>query len=387
MSKTFAILGAGMQGTCAAYDLAKFASPARIVMGDVSLEQASANASRVNGLVGHPICEGVSVDALDAGSLTQFLADVDVLLSCVPYWMHPKVAETAIAAGVHMVDLGGDTNVSLETLKLDERAKAAGVSVIPDCGLAPGLVNDLADYLLEQFDETESVRLFCGGLPQNPKPPFNYRLAFNIEGLVTEYDGDADVIRDGKLVKVPTLTEVEPITIAGLGEMECFVTSGGASTAPHALVGKVTTYEYKTIRFPGHAALMKIFKDFGFWSHEPVQTRSGSAVPLEVFCNLMSPRLKDNDADQILVRAVGIGSKNGLRKKVQLDIHDRQDAATGFTSMERMTGFSVAIYADYVAKGLTQPGCLTYESVMSGSYFVDELQKRGVKIAFSEEHH
>jgi len=239
---------------------------------------------------------------------------------------------------------------------------------------------------MEQFDSTESVKLYCGGLPQNPKPPFNYKLVFNIEGLVTEYSHQADVIRGGKVVQVDTLAELETIHVDGLGEMEAFTTSGGASTAPFTLEGKVPTYEYKTIRFPGHCERMRIFKDYGFWSDQPVVTRSGEAVPIHVFHKLMGEALRDpNDKDQVIVRGVGIGSQGGRRKRIQIDIHEKHDDKTGFTAMERLTGFSTATYAKHVADGDCAAGCHRYETAMTGQKFVDEIQKRGIVLRFSEE--
>lgn len=385
MSKSFAILGSGMQGTAAAYDLARNADPSGIHMGDVSLEQAQRNADRVNQLVGRTICHAHQVDALDPEALGHFLEAIDVVLSCVPYWMHPRIAAVAIRHKTNMVDMGGDTAVAWETLKHDEQAKMEGVAIVPDTGLAPGLVNDLGNYLMEQFDETESVKLYCGGLPQNPKPPFNYKLVFNVEGLVTEYSHCADVIRDGKVHQVDTLSELEVIHVDGLGEMEAFTTSGGASTAPFTHEGKLGTYEYKTIRFPGHCERMRIFKDYGFWDHDPVKTRSGEAIPIEVFHKLMGEALRDpSDKDQVIVRGVGIGTKNGQRKTIQLDIHEKHDDATGFTAMERLTGFSTATYAKHLADGHCEPGCHRYETAMKGVKFVEEIQKRGIRVKIQE---
>ena len=386
MKKTFAILGAGMQGTAVAYDLAKFADPEVIIMGDVDPDQSQTNADRINNLIGRKICTARKVDALDPDSLHKFLEPVDVVISCVPYWMHPRVAAVAVRAKTHMLDMGGDTNVTWETLKVDEIAKQEGVTIVPDTGLAPGLVNNLATYFMESFDETESVKMYCGGLPQNPKPPFNYKLVFNIEGLVTEYMHMSDVIRNGKRMQVETLTEVESLMIDGLGQMEAFHTSGGASTAPYTFEGKVKSYEYKTIRFPGHCERMRIFLDFGFWDDKPVKTRSGEAVPREVFCKLMGEALRDPaDKDQILVRGVGVGTKNGKRMKMQIDIHDKQDEKTGFSAMERMTGFSTSINAIHVGEGGCPAGAIRYENCVPGKKFVDEIQKRGIKLKFAEE--
>lgn len=384
MSKTYAVLGAGMQGTAVAYDLAKHASPARVKMLDVSLEQATKSAWRVNDLVGSKICEPFAADALNRDELAALLEEVDVLCSCVPYWMHPHVAQAAIAAKTNMCDLGGNTEVTMETLALDEEAKAAGISLIPDCGLAPGLVNNLGCYCIEQLDEVDSIKLYCGVLPQNPKPPFNYKLTFNVEGLVTEYDFQAVTIRDGKIHLVDTLTEVEELVIEELGTMEAFVTSGGTSTAPYTFEGKIPNYEYKTIRFPGHCERIRIFKDFGFWGTDPVEVDGCEVKPRHLFYKVFGEALsKFEDLDMCAVRAVGVGRKGGEAARVQIDIFDRQCEVTGFTSMERLTGFSMAVYAKDQGEGLIPAGAHRYETAMSGARFVEEIQKRDVKLKFS----
>lgn len=377
MSKTFAVLGAGMQGTAAAYDLAKYAHPHRVKMGDVSLDQAKKSAWRVNDLVGTAVCEAHAVNALDPANLAEFLQDVDVLLSCVPYWMHPQIAKVAIQTKTSMVDLGGNTEITMETLALDEQAKSAGVTLVPDTGLAPGLVNSIGMYLIENLDETESVKLYCGVLPQNPKPPFNYKLTFNVEGLVTEYDFQAVALREGEITLIDTLTELEDLTIDELGPMEAFVTSGGTSTAPYTLQGRVKNYEYKTIRFPGHCERIKIFKDFGFWGEEPIEVDGSKVRPRQLFYKVFGEALsKFEDRDLCAVRGVGVGTKDGQPKRIQVDIFDKEDERTGFTSMERLTGFSCSIYAIAIANGLLPEGCVRYEDGMKGTTFVEELRKR-----------
>lgn len=385
MQKVFAILGAGMQGTAAAYDLAKFGEPKEIRLGDLSLDQARKSAERVNMLIGEAICHPYQVDALDSASLGPFLEPIDVLLSCVPYWMHTRIAKVAIATRTHMCDLGGNTEGTLETLNLDDSAKAAGVTLVPDTGLAPGLVNSLGMYMVEHLDEPETIKMYCGVLPQHPKPPLNYKLTFNVEGLVTEYDYEAVVLREGEIKLVDTLAELEKLHIDELGEMEAFTTSGGTSTAPYTLQGRVPNYEYKTIRFPGHCQLMRMFKDFGFWNENPIFVRGVQVVPKDVFNAVFGPELsKFMDLDMCAIRAVGIGRKGGKQVQLQIDIFDRQCEATGFTSMERLTGFSMAIFAIAMAHGEMPTGAIRYENAMSGTKFCEEIQRRGVKLKFSE---
>jgi len=385
MSKTYAILGAAMQGTAAAYDIAKFGSPKKILMGDHNFEHAKKSAWRVNDLIGSAICEPAEVDALDRNSLCKFLEGVDVLLSCVPYWMHPKIAKIAISANVNMIDLGGNTEISMQTLKMDEEAKQAGVTLVPDCGLAPGLVNNFATYLIENMDEVDTIKLYCGVLPQHPKPPFNYKLTFNIEGLVAEYEDQAVTLTDGEIRLADTLTELEELHVDQLGKMEAFVTSGGTSTAPYTFQGKVRNYAYKTIRFPGHCERMKIFKDFGFWGQEEIEVEGKHVKPRELWHKLMKDALsKFVDQDMAVVRGVGVGKKDGKDAKWQIDIFDKEDEKTGFTSMERLTGFTAAIYAIEIANGGMEKGCLKYETAMKGTKVLEELAKRGVEIKYSK---
>ena len=346
MKNTFAVLGSGMQGTAAAYDLAKFADPEKVVVGDVSIAQAKTCADRVNRLVGRDVCEAVQVDALDQDSLIDFLDKADIVLSCLPYWMNPYVARGAVETLTDMVDLGGNTEITRSILALNDEAKEAGISLVPDCGLAPGLVNNIGSYLIDQFEKAESVKLYCGVLPQNPQPPFNYKLTFNVEGLVNEYDFESVVLRDGKIVLVDTLDELEEIYVDQVGVMEAFTTSGGTSTAPLTFQGKIDNYEYKTIRYPGHCELMRLFKDFGFWSESTVNVKGVDVVPKDVFVAVFGPELERfEDEDLCIVRGVGTGIKDGRPTTIQVDIFDTQDEETGFTSMERLTGFSLSIMA------------------------------------------
>ncbi len=386
MPHTYAILGAGMQGTSAAYDLATFDPTAHIQVADVSHEQARTSTARVNALVGREACHPYQVDALQANALRSFLDPIDVVLSCVPYWMHPRIAPVAIEAQANMCDLGGNTEITWQTLQLDDKAAAAGVTLVPDCGLAPGLVNSIGLWLIEHLDETDTVKLFCGVLPQHPVPPFNYKLTFNVEGLVTEYDYQALVLRNGKTTFVDTLDELEELVIEELGHMEAFTTSGGTSTAVYTLEGRVKNYEYKTIRFPGHCERMRIFKDFGFWNEEPVDVKGVKVVPKDVFNRVFGESLgRIKDQDQCAVRGVGLGRRNGQHVRLQVDLFDRQCERTGFTSMERLTGFSLAIYARHLAEGKVRKGCVRYEEAMTGTEFVEELERRGIKFRFTED--
>ena len=380
--RSFAVLGAGKQGTAAAYDFLKYGRADHVTMGDASLEAAERAAARLGALL-PDAAQRISarqVDASDAEALVEFLEPVHTLLSAVPYFMHPSVAVAAIAAGTNMCDLGGNTGVALKVLGLDDEAKKAGITLVPDTGLAPGLVNTLAVYGMESMDACREVQLRCGGLPQKPRPPLDYKLVFAISGLTVEYFGKAHVIRDGKVVEVDTFNEVETIDFPSpVGRCEAFVTSGGASTAPLTFEGKLERYEYKTVRYPGHHAKFRVIKDLGLLELEPVKVGDVEVVPREVFHKAAAPRIDfPEDRDLVVVRAIAMGMKDGKEIVRQFDILDFHDEETGFSAMERTTGFSAAIVCGMVADGVVPPGAHCLEQAIPGKPFVDALVQRGI---------
>lgn len=378
MMKTYAILGCGLQGTAAAYDLARFGSPAEIRLLDADPAAAHRASEMVRQLTEYKCQLPGAVDARSDSSLSAALEGVDVLLSCVPYHMHPAVERIALARGVSVCDLGGNTEITRETLALDGLARQHGATVVPDCGLAPGLVVSLGLALLEDLGDGAEIELFCGVLPANPIPPLGYKLTFNVEGLVTEYDGRALVLRDGELVEVDTLTELVTVD-SPLGELEAFVTSGGTSTAPESWQGRARSFSYKTLRYPGHCAIMRAFKETGFWSREPVSVRGGTAVPLDVFCRVFGDamaRIEDEEVCVVMGRGVAADGRSA-----SLTIVDRTDPVTGFSAMQRLTGFSLSIVAQEVASGRAGIGAVRYESAMGGKAFVEAIRARGVVIS------
>ena len=154
-TKRYAVLGAGMQGTAAAYDLARFSQSSPIIVADLKLEQAQASCNKINTMIGSAICVPASVDATDMVAVRRFLHDVDVLVSAVPYHMQPLIHRVAIDSGTSMVDMGNDTIDTLAVIKRDAEAKEKGIVIVPDTGLAPGLVNSLACSFMEQLDSTD----------------------------------------------------------------------------------------------------------------------------------------------------------------------------------------------------------------------------------------
>ncbi|MFQ6033741.1 MAG: saccharopine dehydrogenase family protein, partial [Candidatus Bipolaricaulia bacterium] len=199
MGYRYIVLGAGMQGRTAAYDLARFGGAEEVLLADVDLERAKEAAARVNRLIGGELARAAEVDVQDHGALVEALRGFDAALSAVPYRFNLEITEAAIAAKTGLCDLGGNTSIVLKQLELDPEAKKAGITIIPDCGLAPGMANTLAVHAMSRMERPQEVRIWCGGLPQHPKPPLDYKLVFSIEGLTNEYFGKAYVLRDGRV--------------------------------------------------------------------------------------------------------------------------------------------------------------------------------------------
>src|SRR5579864_8491666 len=257
MSFSYMVLGAGRQGIAAAYDLAKFGDASRVTLADVNAEEANRAAAEVNLLLGRKAAEAMVLDARDEAAVRRALKGYDVALSAVPYFYNLALTRAAIETGVSFCDLGGNTEIVRQQHALDRAALRAGVCVIPDCGMGPGMGNNLAAYAMDLVGDPEEVYLYDGGLPQNPQPPWNYALTFAIEGLTNEYYGGMTILRDGELFHAPCFTEFEMANIPPIGKLEAFLIAGGASTAPWTFQGKLRAYELKVLRYPGTFAQLK----------------------------------------------------------------------------------------------------------------------------------
>jgi lysine 6-dehydrogenase len=386
MAARYVILGAGRQGTAAAYDLARFGGANRVVLADARLEVARQAAERVNRLLEREVAEAATVDAADPSSLREVLAGAGAALSAVPYFFNLGITDACIGAGTHLCDLGGNTEVVFAQLERDAAARGVGVSVVPDCGMGPGLINHMGVYVMELLDEAREVYLYDGGLPQDPRDPWRYQLTFHVNGLTNEYDGAATFIRDGKLVQVPTFTEREEVDFPPLGRLEAFVISGCLSTTAHTHLGRLERYENKVLRYPGHFATFEAYKRLGLFSEEPVPVEEKSVVPRQLFHALLEPKITAPEIHDVCVmRAVGVGSKDGRPARVTVDLIDRYDPATGFTGMERLTGWHAAIVLARQADGKIPPGAHRMEQAVGGGEVMAAFERRGISHTVSWE--
>jgi lysine 6-dehydrogenase len=382
MGFKYAVIGSGMQGTAAAYDLAKFGDADEVRLFDLDARRAQVAADRVNHLVGRTCVQGARIDATDVDSASKALQGAHACLSAVPYFLNVGLAKAAIAAKASFNDLGGNTGVVQEELALDAEAKSAGVSLVPDCGVAPGMANTLAVYGISELDRAEHVHMRCGGLPKNKSLPLGYKKLFALEGLTNEYFGKAIILREGRVIEVDTFEELETIDLPEpLGRVEAFTTSGGTSTCPYTFAGKLTTYDYKTIRYPGHYERMKLFKDLGFLALTPIDVRGKSIVPRDMFHAVMDRAWTfPSEPDLLVLRVDVLGKKNAQNVRFRAQIIDEKDARTGFSAMERTTAFAAAIVTSLQAHGRTPKGAVSLETAVNGAEFVRELSRRDIPL-------
>jgi lysine 6-dehydrogenase len=388
MSYIYAVLGAGRQGTAAAYDMAKFGDAAQVRIADISLEAAQNSAARVNALAGKQIATPHQLDVTDQAALFAFIQPVDSFLSAVPYWHNPFITRVAIQAKACMTDLGGNTDLVLEQMKLSPQAQSAGVAIIPDCGQVPGMGTSLIVYAMSLLDETDEVMMWDGGNPRYPQPPFNYMLTFHIAGLTNEYYGVANFIRAGQVVQVPTFLDEDYEMVdfpPPVGRMEAFVAGGGTSTMPWTFQGKLKTLWNKTLRWPGHFAEWNAYMRLGLLETEPVEVQGVKVSPREVFHALIEPKIraKPGEPDLVIVRILARGRKDSRPAQVQVELIDTYDEVTGFTAMERTTGWDASIKTILNAQGVTPRGVVPVELAVSGALYANELRKRGFKLTIN----
>jgi lysine 6-dehydrogenase len=373
------VLGGGLQGSACAYDLLQNPAVTEVRLADIHIEHLPKFLAPYSGkrLVPTPL------DVRDKGATIALMRECDAVMSAIPYYFNFDLAKLAVEAGTHFADLGGNTQIVFEQKKLHAEAQKKGITIIPDCGLAPGMVNILAEYGISRLDQVESVRIFVGGIPEDPEPPLNYQIVYSLEGVLDYYTTLSWVLRGGKRTRVKALSEIEPIEFAEpVGELEAFHTAGGLSTMAFRYEGKIPTMEYKTLRYPGHAKIMEAIRDLGLLDTEPVDVKGVRVAPRDLVVSVIGPKLtKQNGRDIVALRVTVEGKKAGKPQKIEWALIDRFDVARGISAMERTTGYSLSITGQMQARGeLGKTGVYTPDECIPPQIYIAELAKRGVMI-------
>jgi lysine 6-dehydrogenase len=312
--------------------------------------------------------------------MTKLLRGHGVCVSCVPYMFNLGLTKAAIRARSHFCDLGGNNDIVASQLALGPRARKAGVTVVPDCGLAPGLVSILARDGFDRLDRCDAIHIRVGGLPRKPKPPLDYAIVFSANGLINEYSEPCLVLRNGRPHTRPPLGDIETLRFPRpFGRLEAFNTSGGSSTLPETFRGKVKDLDYKTIRYPGHCERFRLLFDLGLCSNEPVELDGKKTVPRRLLIRQLEETLGFETDDVVLLRVDAVGTRKRKRRRVRYQLVDYADRRTGLTAMMRCTGFPAAVVALMLGRGqATATGCLPGEKTLPPGRFIRELRQRGI---------
>jgi lysine 6-dehydrogenase len=373
-----AVIGSGLMGQAVVYDLSRAENVDKVGVYDFDSDLAAEVAHKF----GNEITVAGQIDAGNEEQVVEVLKEYDACVSAVTFKYNPGLTRAAIASGTHFFDLGGNNDVVRTQFEMHEQAQAADVIVIPDCGLAPGMVSILAAAGIKEFDKVTSLKIRVGGLPQNPRPPLNYQMVFSSEGLINEYWEPVVILEDGKKKTVAPMTGLEELEFDGIGKLEAFYTSGGTSTLPDTYKDQIDFLDYKTIRYLGHCQTFKPMLEIGLGSKSTVKVEGQNVQPREVLKKVLEKNLTFNDPDLVLVKLIFEGSKDNQPKKMTYEIIDRQDLRTGLTSMMRTTAFPIAIIAWMACSGrIEHRGVVPQEIAIDPTFFIGQLKKRNINLS------
>lgn len=373
------VLGAGLMGKEAVRDLVQSAGVTNVYLADLHTQQAEDFAGKLQS----DKLEIVKLDATDDEQLKQVMGLGEVVINALFYSFNKKVAKMAVDIGVHSIDLGGHIGGATDAvLELAEEAKAKGVTIIPDLGVAPGMINILTGYGAGKLEKVESIKLYVGGIPVEPELPLNYNVVFSLEGVFDHYTDPSHVIRKGELKEIPSLSEVETIHFDKYGELEAFHTSGGTSTLTKTFKD-VQTLEYKTIRYKGHAEKFQLLVDLGLLSRDNEVTVNGQSVKVrDVMREQLSPQLRLGDkSDAVLLRVIVSGEAHGMPATYEYNLVTEKDLTVNETAMARATANTISVVAQMIGDGtITKRGVHPPECIVPGEQYIEEMKKRGVII-------
>ena len=369
-----------MMGRAAAYDMARSERVESVTLADNDEARLNHAVQQVNQLAGNSKVRAVRLDAADAGAALDVMRGHDGALSCVPYFYNLGLVKAAIKAGCHFADLGGNNTVVQQEFKLEMQAHAAGISIAPDCGLSPGMASILGGELLRRIGgKADALKIYVGGLPQSPKPPFNYQLVFSVEGLINEYCEPAKILRGGEMITIEPLTEVESFRMESFPELEAFHTSGGTSTLPETFNGQVGECFEKTLRYPGHVSMLRALYDLGLFSSEKQRVDGAMIAPRQIMSRLFEQKFSGNDPELTILR---VEARHG-DVTASFSMVDHTDKTTGLTSMMRTTAWPASIVLQMLVDGqVTKRGGVRQELDVPAQSFLNEMAQRGIAINY-----
>lgn len=372
------VLGSGMMGRAIAYDLLKYSNFDNIAVADKDKKTMQSTKDFLNEKeVDFHILDVERID-----DVKKYFKEYDVAISAVPYKFNYNLAKAAIESKTHFLDLGGNNIVVEKERSLSPIAKKNNVTIVPDCGLAPGITSVITRDIVEQLDAVNYVKLRVGGLPIEPKPPLDYQIVFSPYGLINEYVEDAIILDHNRIIKKKSMTDLETLEFPEpFGTMEAFLTSGGCSTLPYTYRDKIGYLDYKTIRYPGHCEKFKILLDLGFAKDKEILIGGNRIIPRELLAILLLKILPLNEKDVVLLKVISEGMKNNEKHQLEYTMIDHYDEKNDITSMMRTTGYPVSIIAQMIESGvISERGVFCSEEIVPCKLFFEALEHRGIVI-------
>ena len=360
--KKIIVVGAGNIGSTIASMLAE--------AGDYEIVVCDRDATRFDSVQDHPAITTRAVDITDPSALQDVLAGSFAVLSAAPFHLTTKIAEAAARAGVHYLDLTEDV---ASTKRVMELAATATSAFIPQCGLAPGYISILANDLASRFDTLETVRLRVGALPQYPSNALNYNLTWSTDGVINEYIEPCEAIVEGQLSKVPAMEEREEFSLDGVTS-EAFNTSGGLGTLCDTYSGRVRSLNYKTIRYPGHAAIMKaLLNDLNLRNRR------------DTLKDILEAALPSTSQDVVVVFVTVSGYRNGrlMQETHAQKIYSGIIAGRRYSAIQITTAAGICTVLDMLAtSALPSTGFIRQEDVALDDFLNNRF---GSRYAFGDE--
>lgn len=372
------VIGAGAIGSAIVQDLDSRSNVTQIQVCDArarSLQQ-------IHQTVETSKLRSFQVDVRDPHVLEPILQGSDCVIGAASPDLNPDLARICIDVGSHFCDMGGNDTLIKEELALADRARDRGVWIVPNCGLAPGLVNILCMHGIEQFDEVESAHLRVGDVPLHPEPPFNFRISWSAGKIIDDYSHPVQLIRDGEVIEEPPLSRLEDIHFpAPFDGMEAFCTAGGLSTLTADLAGRVQKLDHKTIRWPGHANQMAFLLGLGLGEDRNVDVMTHLTYR-DILVRRLKQRLGGEYQDAVLLRVLLWGTVGGQTKSLVYEMVDTFDETHKMTAMRRCASIPTAAIATMIGAG-TVPGggAAPPERIIARDEFIDDVVARGLDIS------
>ena len=373
-----AVFGSGLMGSAIAQDLVGVEDVDEVTVCDIDRKRLNAVERRIRSSKLRTRFH----DVRHQSDTVRLLKGVDIGIGALPHEYSEYAIKSTLHAGVNFVDL--IFGWRFEQGRIHIAAKKRGITIIPACGLAPGLTNILAMAAAEQMDKVQEIHIKVGGIPEKPKPPLNYRIVFSFEAVLEEYLRQARIVKNGRIVDVPALTGLERVSFRQpIGDCECFYTDG-LSTLVQTLKD-VKEMDEKTIRWPGHVAQIKTLIECGLLEKQPVVFNGKRVVPRQFVASILSDRISlGKERDLTLLRVDVAGRNKGNQVHHRYEMIDRYDAKQDLTSMARTTAFPCAIAAQLVGSGDVElKGLVPPELAFKGDLrrrFMRYLANRGMKI-------